>query len=168
MAEIETYLQRSSFSDLHAVDQKSTVELVAQGGAIEGTAKEIGLRLKRARQLALLRIKATNRIIGVAALKNPDSNYRAKTFNKACFPISCYENAPELGYVVVAEDMRGRRFSGCLVHAITADTQEPTFATTDDTAMQHNLQRSGFVKVGKEWQGNRGVLTLWLLNDVTP
>ena len=161
MLENETYPWSGVFSDLSSDDQHSVTRLVYEGGAIEGTTAQISERLGRTRKLALLRLKATDRIVGVAALKVPTDGYRANKFAAACVPIAGFEKAPELGYVVVAEDMRGRRLSGDLVDMISKEILEPSFATTDSSTMMKNLQRSGFVRAGQEWQGQKGALSLW-------
>jgi predicted GNAT family N-acyltransferase len=161
MLDNETYPWSGTFGDLGSDDQHSVTRLVFEGGAIEGTTEQILVRLGRTRKLALLRVKATDRIVGVAALKVPADAYRWNKFVAACVPIAGFETAPELGYVVVAKDMRGRRLSGELVELISKEIREPSFATTDSSTMMKNLQRSGFVRAGQEWQGQKGALSLW-------
>lgn len=149
------------FGQLDADDRRAVAELIRVGGAIIGTVGEIALRLDRTRRLALLRVPATGRIVGVAALKTPGRGYRADKFKKAGVAIAGFEHALELGYVVIAQDMQGRRLSGGLVQAIAADLKQPTFATTDSNTMKHNLARSGFTQFGGAWQGQKGMLSLW-------
>lgn len=128
-----------------------------------GNLKQLAGRLKSARMLALLREQGTDRVIGVASLKSPDPGHRMKKFNDAGVEITGYEAAPELGYVVVAKDMRGQQLSGRLVDLIAKKIHEPTFATTDSDTMKNNLFRSGFAMVGREWKGQKGSLSLWTL-----
>lgn len=168
MVDNETYLWSGIFGDLSLDDQRSVARLVEEGGAIEGTAEDIMLRLKRTRRLALLRVKATDRIVGSAALKTPNRAYRRDKFAAAGVPIIGYEDAPELGYVVIADDKKGKRLSGCLVDAIAQEIREPAFATTDDNTMRHNLERSGFTRVGQQWQGKKGALSLWTITPAEP
>ncbi|MES0033034.1 hypothetical protein [Mesorhizobium sp. M0040] len=163
MVENETYPWSGVFGELNSDDQLSVARLVDEGGAIEGNMEEIIPRLKRTRKIALLRVKATDRIVGVAALKASNQKYREDKFAAAGVPIAGYETAPELGYVVVAEDMKGRRLSGGLVDAIAKEIREPAFATTDSNTIGNNLQRSGFTRVGQEWQGQKGALSLWTI-----
>jgi predicted GNAT family N-acyltransferase len=152
-----------AFGDLSSDDQLLVARLVKEGGAIKGTLEEITQRLKRTRNLALLRIKLNNRIVGVAALKTPTRTYRADKFAAASVPITGYETALELGYVVIAEDMRGKKLSGCLCDAIAKEIRGPAFATTDSDTMKRNLQRLGFTRAGREWQGRKGALSLWTI-----
>lgn len=162
-ADNETHLWFGAFGDLASEDQMSVAQLLDEGGAIEGTISQITHRLKRTRKLAILRLMVTDRIVGVAALKTPKQNYRADKFANAGVSIAGFETAPELGYVVVAQCMRGMGLSHELVHAIAKDIQEPTFATTDNDTMKRNLQGAGFTRAGREWPGQRGVLSLWTI-----
>ena len=109
-----------AFGDLSASDQLLVARLVKEGGAVHGTVERITHRLMRTRKLALLRVNALNRIVGVAALKTPTRKYRADKFAAARVPIAGYATALELGYVVVAEDMRGGKLSGSLCDAVAA------------------------------------------------
>lgn len=163
MAEGDTYPWIGTFDDLDPQDRLAVAQLVVDGSAVLGTVDEIAARLTNARTVVLLREEGTDRVVGVAALKNPASRYRLNKFADAGVAIAGYENAPELGYAVVAEDMRGKQLSGRLVDMVAKDVSEPTFATTDSNTMMNNLSRSGFIKVGREWQGKKGALSLWTL-----
>lgn len=54
--------------------------------------------------------------------------------------------------------------SGDLVEAIAAAIHEPAFATTDSNTMCNNLERSGFMRAGTDWQGSKGTLSLWVID----
>ena len=163
MVEREVNRWFGAFRDLSSDDQLSVARLVKDGGAISGTVEEITQRLMQTRHLALLRVTLNNRIVGVAALKTPTKKYRADKFAAAGVTIAAYETALELGYVVVAEDMRGKKLSGDLCDAVAKEIRGPAFATTDSNTMKKNLQRSGFTRAGQEWQGRKGALSLWIL-----
>lgn len=151
------------FNALDPADQRAVAELVVKGKAVTGTVDHLHARLKRTRCVALLRETGTNRIVAAAAWKTPAAPYRRKSFAAAAAPIAGFEAAPELGYVVIASDMRGRHLSGGLVDAIVAHITEPTFATTSSNTMRHNLQRSGFMRVGGDWEGKDGTLSMWTI-----
>lgn len=153
-----------SFADLSLSDQRSVAELVKAGGAIQGSIEDILLRLRRTRMMTLLREGKGERIVGVGALKTPLQHYRRSRFTNAGALIDGFEEAPELGYVVVHSDWRGRRLSGDLVKAIAEAIHEPVFATTDSNTMRNNLARSGFIRVGTDWQGSKAPLSLWILD----
>ena len=149
--------------DLTPADLLSIARLVFDGRAVRGTVEQISARLENAHQLALFRDEGSGRIVAVAALKRPDPGYRRDTFDHAVVPIAGHEEAPELGYVVVAEDKRGRHLSSKLMDLILNDVDGPVFSTTDDETMKKNLRRAGFKQVGQAWKGNRGVLSLWVV-----
>lgn len=153
-----------SFADLSLADQRAVVELVKAGGAIQGSVEEILPRLCRTRMMALLREGERGRIVGAGALKTPLRHYRQGRFAHAGASIAGFEEAPELGYVVVHRDRRGQMLSGDIVEAIAAAIHEPAFATTDSNTMCNNLERSGFMRVGTDWQGSKGTLSLWVID----
>jgi hypothetical protein len=152
-----------TFDDLEATDRLAAVQLVVAGGAVVGGIAQLTTRLRNAHRLGLLREPPSGRIIGVAALKRPDPHYRTQVFEHAGVAIVGYAVSPELGYVVVAGDKRGNQLSGRLVNLIAEKTHEPVFATTDNRTMKSNLLRSGFTRAGREWDGQKGALSLWLL-----
>jgi len=109
----------------------------------------------------LLREAGTNRIVGVGVLKAPSANYRSNKFAEAGVDIDGYEDAPELGYVAVANDMEGQGLAERLVRAVVDPLTEGCFATTDNPRMHGKLSRAGFLRQGQHWQGARGKLSLW-------
>lgn len=157
----EIYSWSGSFNDLSPNDQQAVAQLIVSGKAVSGTVDDLLARLKRTRSVAILRDRESERIVATAAWKHPAATYRHKNFAKADALIAGFEAAPELGYVVIAPDMQGKQLSGGLVTAITEKITEPTFATTDSNTMRNNLERSGFIRVGGEWQGKKGMLSLW-------
>ena len=157
----EIYPWSGHFTNLAAAEQLAVAQLVVRGKAVVGTVDDLLARLRRTRCVALLRETACTRIVAMAAWKQPAATYRRGNFTAAGAPITGFEAAPELGYVVIAPDMRGKQLSGGLVDTIVAQITEPTFATTDSPIMRNNLKRSGFTRVGNEWQGKKGMLSLW-------
>jgi predicted GNAT family N-acyltransferase len=72
-------------------------------------------------------------------------------FERAAVPDRGREVELELGYVVVAEDFRGRNLSCDLVrHALTGYELTPLFATsrTDRMSMHRTLKRFNFDPIG--------------------
>ncbi|HEX7855017.1 MAG TPA: hypothetical protein VF503_15110 [Sphingobium sp.] len=164
MAEDQLHPWTGQFRDLGNDDQLAVARLVKEGGAVIGSLEAIVARLRRTQRLALLRIARRGRIVGVAALKTPAQAYRTKTFTAAGIAAGLFGDAAELGYVVVAADMRGKQLSGGLVEAIAKDLPGATYATTDNTTMRNALQRAGFARLGTEWRGQKGDLTLWTID----
>lgn len=151
-----------SFADLSLIDQHEVAGLIKAGGAIHGSVEEILPRLRRTRMIALLREGNRGRIVGVGALKMPLKQYRESRFAYAGASIAGFEQAPELGYVVIHSERRGQMLSSVLVEAIAMAIDEPAFATTDSNTMRNNLGRLGFMGVGTDWQGSKATLSLWV------
>ncbi len=158
-----TYPWSGDFNDLNLDDQRAVAQLVVRGKAVDGTVDDLFARLKRTRCVALIREKDGDRIVAAAAWKRPATAYRRSKFKAASAPIAGFEAAPELGYVVRAADMQGRQLSGGLVDAIVQHITEPTFATTSSNTIRNHLERVGFKRVGRDFPGNNGMLSLWTI-----
>lgn len=142
-------------------DIEAAARLIKTGGALPATVAKISERIKRSRTLGLCKAGAT--VVGVVSIKEPYPSYRKKVFNKAGVEMSSFSTAPELGYVTVHEDWRGRKLAQRLVGAALGDTSEACYATTDDASMKAILSKAGFCRQGAEWKGARGLLSLWTL-----
>ena len=159
----DAYPWSGGFNRLSPQDQRTVAQLVVSGRAVHGTVDELSSRLKRTRCVALIRQKDGNRIIAAAAWKRPGNAYRQSKFKAANAPIAGFEAAPELGYIVRAADMQGRQLSGGLIDAIMQHITEPTFATTGSNTIRNHLERVGFRRVGRDFAGNNGMLSLWTI-----
>lgn len=142
-----------------ANDVTAAATLIKTGGAIDAKLAVLEGRLRRSRTLAFC--QKEGQVVGVGCLKNPVPNYRERVFTKAGVSMDRFQDAPELGYVTVDETMRGQGLAHQLVEALVKILEEPCYATTDDDTMKRMLGRSGFLKLGTEWTGQRGTLSLW-------
>lgn len=159
----DIYPWSGNFDDLNVDDQRDVARLVVKGKAVNGTVDDLLARLKRTRCVAILRETGAHRIVAAAAWKRPGTAYRQSKFKAAGAPIAGFEAALELGYVVRAADMQGQQLSGGLVDAVVQQITEPTFATTSSNTMRFHLERVGFTRVGGDWQGKNGMLSLWII-----
>jgi hypothetical protein len=75
----------------------------------------------------------------------------------AAFP----PDTPELGYVAIDSDHRGKNLSHRIVAGLIAKHTGPLFATTSSDRMKATLTKVGFVLKGHEWQGGKAPLSLW-------
>ena len=106
-----------------------------------------------------------NKLLGVAALKNPTAHHRSSVFleSKAKFPADTFPF--ELGWVVVAPQYRGQGLSRCLVEtALKAAEGQNVFATSpiDRTFMHRTLERYGFTREGEPYLSRRRAQSLQL------
>lgn len=161
MADDQSVSWTGRFTDLGREDQRAVAALVKEGGAIPDSIEQILPRLARSHRVELLREPGTNRIVGAGVLKDPSTNYRCNKFAEAGVTLDGYEDAPELGYIVVAKDRERQGLGERLVRAVADPLTKGCFATTDDPTMFKKLARAGFSRRGQEWQGARGKLSLW-------
>jgi len=99
-------------------------------------------------------------IVGVGAIKRARPTYAAGRAKKSGFAFD--KDTLELGYVAVCCKHRKRGLSKQIVAELLAKYNGRLFATTDHDGMKKTLGGSGFVKKGKEWEGERGQLSLWI------
>jgi hypothetical protein len=113
---------------------------------------------------ALAIARHDGKIVGVGAIKRPRPSYAKKKQNDA----KCLFDAQtaELGYVAIDTDYRDQRLSGRIADKLLAAYSGPLFATTDDKKMKSTLGNRGFQQKGGTWEGERGILSLWLRDGV--
>ena len=135
--------------DFAEAERAAFCALVREGAQVaEAGLKE---RVNRARRLVFLHNGLT--LAGIAAIKQPERNYRERVFERAGVPDRGCEL--ELGYVVVADAYRGRKLSQELVrHAFAGFEQTALFATSrvDRVPMHRTLKRFGFAPLGHLYQ----------------
>ena len=99
-------------------------------------------------------------LLGVAALKVPQSSYRKKIAEKSDFSLQSDLYPFELGYLFVQEDVRGNGLALRLAAAAVDQARgTQAFATVraDNLGMLRTLNRAAFLHVGAEYPGrNRG------------
>lgn len=134
-------------------------ELVRAGGEVapEGLIE----RIRQAHSLTFLRNE--HDLVGIAALKHPNANYRARVFKQAQIELKPDEYPLELGWVYVSPAGRGGRLSHRLVQAaVIIASKSRIFATSrvDNHAMHKSLLAASFARQGKEYLSTRGSHTL--------
>jgi len=141
-------------ADLSQSEFGTCVTLVRDGGALE---VDCEARLRRAAHLAIAR--RADAIVAVGAIKEVRPDYAKKVSgrSKMEFP----SETPELGYVAVDKDHRGRHLSDRIVAQLLSATAGSVFATTDDQFMKRALKKAGFAERGQSWDRQRGALSLW-------
>jgi predicted GNAT family N-acyltransferase len=126
--------------------------LLCQAFGSRDRAKEI----HRARSLIFLR--EVEQIAGVAALKAPKKSKVRVIFLSAGVSLEEPGVPCELGWVVVDERFRGRRYSRMLVDsALQPAGDADVFATSHDanTPMHKTLRRCGFTRAGNPYYSRR-------------
>jgi hypothetical protein len=145
-----------SGTELTEQDRAACVALIAEGGAVN--VQTAASELPKASVVATVRRDGL--LVGVGAIKRERPDYASEKAELSGFDFD--PNTTELGYVAVAKEHRQRELSSRIVRALTADCHDRLFATTDDPYMKRTLGHARFTQRGKEWDGQRGRLSLWI------
>lgn len=148
-------VERTSADKLTEAELQRCVALVRSGEAVK---KGFGAQsLMRTSMLVVAR--RGGEIAAVGAIKKPRA-YTATTAENAGYDVSV--DTPELGYIAVDKVHRGNHLSTRIVDTLLKDRKGSLFATTDEPKVKKVLKDAGFEPKGKEWQGERGQLSLWI------
>jgi hypothetical protein len=139
---------------LEEVDLERCIAIIRAGGAADVDAA----KLRRAMVLVLA--KRENEIVGIGTIKGVRTRYAAGIAEKSGFAFA--PETRELGYVAVDARHRGKRISHRIGGELLGARNGALFATTDNEQMKKSLGAAGFVQEGREWNGNRGQLSLWI------
>ena len=114
-------------------------------------------RIRGAAALAFAHVDGL--VVGVAALKQPQSSYRHRVSSESGAALSAQEYPFELGWVYVSPESRGKGLSFLLSQAALAKSNGAgVFATsrTENIAMHQSLAKLGFVASGNPFLSGRG------------
>jgi predicted GNAT family N-acyltransferase len=137
------------------------VALVQVGGEVQAA----GLAERIVQAHSLIFLKEDNQLLGVAALKHPEANYRFGVFEKAQIKANPLDYPLELGWVYVPPAGRGRGLSHSLVQtAVNQAKGLGLFATSraDNSAMHKSILAALFARQGNEYLSKRGDYSLLL------
>jgi predicted GNAT family N-acyltransferase len=115
-------------------------------------AKGLSDRIKRAEATAFLTLG--KEIIGVGALKRQHAHYISINFANANAAATPKDFGLELGWIVVTEAHRGRKYSRQIVEGLMARAgDEPVYATSlsSNEPMHRTLLKFGFAQDGGGW-----------------
>lgn len=142
-------------SDLSDADVEVCFAIIEAGGAVD--VETMKRDLPRSRVVATAR--KGDQIVGVGVIKPVRKRYAAKVARNS--EVDFPPNTCELGYVAVDENHRRNGLSYRLVEALLSNYGKRLFATTDAEWMKKALSKYGFSRKGKEWQGERAMLSYW-------
>jgi RimJ/RimL family protein N-acetyltransferase len=148
-------IQRSpeecSVSELDAFEH-----LVKIGGEVNPN----GLRDRIESAYSLVWLQDTNgTLVGVAALKKPNENYRSTVFQKAGSREEPGKYKAELGWVFLRTEFRGQGLSTALMKALlSAAGGKAIYATVrkNNKTMRAILTKFDFVQGGKDYPSDEG------------
>lgn len=128
-------------------------------------------RIKRAKILAFH--YEENTLVSIAALKQPDEDYKKRVFRNAGVSEEADKYNLELGWVFTEKEYRGKGIGSGLVQRIIDEFgSQNIFSTTetrreDELPMTRILEKNGFEKLGKPYQGslNRRNLQMYIRRE---
>lgn len=142
--------------ELSNAEIERCVAIIRSGEAVDPEAAAAELPLASA--LAVARRGSV--IVGVGAIKRVRIRYASRVAKESGFTFD--PKTPELGYVAVDENHRRQGLSHRILEALVAKHGGKLFVTTDSEGMKKTLAAGGFEQQGREWEGNRGQLSLWI------
>jgi predicted GNAT family N-acyltransferase len=146
-----------AISELSEEDLAACVRLVTDGDAV----RPEYARRDLPRSLIVATARKAGEIVGVGTIKTVRPNYASGIAKKSGVDFAA--RTPELGYVAVHPDHRGKRLSHRLLEALLTGRNTMFFATTSSEPMKRALANAGFSQMGETWKGRRGdVLSLWI------
>ena len=154
-AEVKEYAAFSK-DDIAQIEQ-----LIIEGGEVDP--KTLPDRLKEAKAIAVIRDE--QKLVAVAAIKQPLASYRTGVFTKAQVPGSAEEYSLELGYVYTKTKYRGFKLAGRLCRQLVDKFNDVSlFATTrtNNRAMYFILSHLGFTITGEGYENKARNANLYL------
>jgi len=136
--------------------------MVRAGGEVGGR-RSLKQNVHAAERLAFL--LQDGHLLGVAALKNPQTAYREGVRVKSGFPLSADNYPVEFGYLYVVPGARGKGHSRRLWGALVVEREiVGMFATArvDNCEMAVLLPKLGFIPAGDPYKSSRGKYKLQL------
>jgi hypothetical protein len=142
----------TEYDAMSDIERKAFSKLVAEGGAVTENYVEQGIQR---RGVKLILAKDANVLVGVAALKIPETEYRDSIEKKSGVSISEADFPFEVGYVSVAHGQGGRGLGSLLCDfVLRLAGDKGAFATTGTPQMLTSiLPHFGFRWVGCPWKG---------------
>lgn len=149
-------VESCTVKDPNVAEQIRCLQLIANGGAVDVATA----RRDFPRSAAISVVRKEYEVVGVASVKPLRTKYATGIARKAKFPFA--PETPELGYVVVDDEHRGKRLSSRMAAALAKDGGA-MLDTTSDAKMKSALKGAGFEQRGCEWKGRRGnAISLWI------
>ncbi len=147
-------------------EREEFLKLVVQGGEV--ATKGLPNRIMTAEALGFLRVD--DRLVGIAAVKNPSDKYRNKISDHSGFSLPEQTFLYELGWIFIAPAARGNKYSFHLAKdVITTVAGAGIFATSrsDNVAMHRVLDELGFQASGTAYKSTHGEYELRLFTKTT-
>lgn len=137
-------------------DLDAFAALVMSGGKVK---PGLRARIEDNGERLAFRYAQDGSLLGVAAIKRPYVNYKAKVFQRAKTEQSPDDYELELGWIAVAPAARGQGLSHALAEAVLSFAEgKNVYATTEECneRMRKTNARIGFVQSGQPYLDDDG------------
>jgi len=108
-----------------------------------------------------------NRLVGIAALKQPYKTYIKKVFSKAGVSEEFNKYNLEIGWAYTESKYRHKGISSNIIRELISRLKHQNIfaiTRTNNSKMQSILERNGFRKTGKSFQGRNDYIQLFTLS----
>jgi GNAT superfamily N-acetyltransferase len=143
----------------------SSIELAKIGKLIASSGEVYRARLREnlPRVARIVTAYSGNQLVAASAVKLPRPDYVRRIAERAAYP-RLAGFTEEFGYSVVLPQFRGKGIGAAMLAELLRTQTVSTFATVRkaNAPMNALLARYGFERVGKQWEGRRGALCLWI------
>lgn len=149
-----SYISVKSPADCVESEIDAFISLVEKGAEVNSTGLEA--RVRAAKYLAFVWFQ--KKLIGVGALKIPNTGYRDQISSKAGVQLPATEMPYELGWIYILEEARGNGFSKDLSERLLRMVNaKGVFSTVrvENIPMRRTLSSLSFEEIGKTYLSNR-------------
>ncbi len=137
-------------TNLHQNQLQEIHQLLLDGGQV--SPENLPQKIKSCLLIAFF--EHDNQIISLAAIKQPNAEYRDYIKQKAQIPNAHQIPKLELGYAYTRPEHRGQGLNRQLItQLLTQISDQKIFATTGHERLKKALQKAGFQQIGKNYQG---------------
>jgi GNAT superfamily N-acetyltransferase len=151
-------LQRSP-NEISPAELAEIERLIADAGEVYPAR----LRQNLPHAVRIVTAHAGDRLVGASAVKTPPADYVEKIATRAAYPdLAGFRE--EFGYSAVLPEFRRQGVGAAMLSEWLRKQTVGAFATVRklNAPMNALVARHGFFRVGREWQGRRGTLCLWV------
>jgi len=131
------------------------IDLIVDGGQVSYNYAKVGVH--RSHLIGLL--VTNDQVLGTCCLKKPLEGYIQNVFKNALAEENSQECCLELGYITTRKGYEGNKLCQKLLDAfIPVLPEQPVFATTRKSAMEHILKKYGFLQIGSVYKDDLKLL----------
>lgn len=135
-------------ADCTVQELRSFYDLLIEGGQVNK--RGLKDRIKSAELLGFCIVN--NEVVGIAAVKKPNVNYKKRVFKEAKVSSLAPNYTYEVGYAVTKESNTRQGISSALINKLMSKSVSNVFfATTKSNGMRNLFNKIGFKQLGEDY-----------------